>query len=52
MTISTILIIILVLAIVAALPNWRYSDGWGYGPSSLFGVVLIVAIIMALLGGI
>jgi hypothetical protein len=29
----TILIIILVLALIGALPSWPYSSGWGYYPS-------------------
>ncbi len=47
---GTILIIILILALVGALPNWGYSRGWGYGPSGLLGTVLIILLILALLG--
>ena len=38
------------LALIGALPNWGYSRGWGYGPSGILGVVLIILLIMALLG--
>jgi len=47
---STILIIILILALVGALPNWGYSRGWGYAPSGLLGTILIIVLILALLG--
>lgn len=47
---STILIVILILALVGALPSWGYSRGWGYGPSGLIGTILIVLLILALLG--
>ncbi len=47
---STILIVILILALVGALPSWGYSRGWGYGPSGLIGTILIILLILALLG--
>ena len=46
---STILLIILVLALLGAIPAWPHSRGWGYGPSGLLGLVLVVVLIMALL---
>jgi hypothetical protein len=50
MTPSTVLLIILILALLGALPSWPYSRGWGYGPSGLVGVVLVVVLLMALMG--
>lgn len=50
MTLSTVLLIILILALLGALPSWPYSRGWGYGPSGLVGLVLVVVLIMALMG--
>ena len=49
---STILIIVLILLLIGALPTWRYSGGWGYGPGGLVGLILVVIIILALLGRI
>lgn len=46
---STLLLIVLVLLLLGALPSWPYSRGWGYGPSGLVGVLLVVVLIMALL---
>src|SRR5262245_63001788 len=34
MTLSGVLLIILILALLGALPSWPYSRGWGYGPRS------------------
>jgi Protein of unknown function (DUF3309) len=47
---STVLIVILILALIGALPNWGYSRGWGYGPSGLVGTILVILLILALLG--
>lgn len=52
MSLGTILLIILVLALIGAIPSWPYSSGWGYGPSGLLGTVLIVVLILVLLGRI
>jgi hypothetical protein len=50
MTLGTILLVILILALIGAIPTWPYSSGWGYGPSGLLGTVLIVVLILVLLG--
>ncbi|WP_224703342.1 DUF3309 family protein [Devosia aquimaris] len=47
---STILIIILILLLIGALPNWGYSRGFGYFPSGIVGVILVVVLILALTG--
>ncbi len=46
----TILVVILVLALVGALPTWPYSRGWGYYPSGGVGLVVLILIILLLLG--
>jgi len=50
MTASTLLLIVLILLLVGALPTWPHSRAWGYGPSGILGVVLIVILVAALLG--
>lgn len=52
MTLGTILIIILILVLIGAIPNWGYSRGWGYGPSGIVGVILVVVIVLLLMGRI
>jgi hypothetical protein len=49
---GTILIIILILAVLGALPRWGYSRSWGYYPSGGLGLVLIIILILVLLGRI
>jgi hypothetical protein len=49
MTLSTLLLIIVILALVGALPSWPHSRGWGYGPSGLLSLVLVVLLVMALM---
>ncbi|MFY2086504.1 DUF3309 family protein [Achromobacter xylosoxidans] len=35
---------------IGAVPAWPYSRGWGYYPSGLLGIVLIVLIVLLLTG--
>ena len=49
---STILIVILILILLGALPTWPYSRGWGYYPSGLLGIVLLIFIVLLLMGRI
>ena len=50
MTLGTILLIILILLLIGAIPNWGYSRGWGYGPSGIVGVILVVVLVLFLMG--
>jgi hypothetical protein len=47
---GTILIIILILLVIAALPTWPYSQGWGYYPGGLLGLILLIILILVILG--
>ena len=46
----TILLIVLILALVGAVPAWPHSRDWGYAPSGALGTVLVVVLILVLLG--
>jgi hypothetical protein len=46
----TILIVILILALVGALPAWPHSRSWGYYPSGGLGLIVLILIILLLLG--
>ena len=48
MTLGTILLVLIILALVGGLPSWGYSRSWGYGPSGILGVVLVVVVVMML----
>ena len=52
MSLGTILIIVLILLLLGALPNWGYSRSWGYFPSGGLGLVLVIIIILVLMGRI
>jgi hypothetical protein len=45
-----ILVIVLVLLLVGALPNWPHSQDWGYFPSGGIGLILLILLILLLLG--
>jgi hypothetical protein len=47
MGIGTILLIILILLLLGAFPSWPYSRGWGYGPSGVLAVALVVVLVLA-----
>jgi len=47
---STLLLIVLILLLIGAVPSWPYSRCWGYGPSGILGIVLIVVLVLALTG--
>jgi len=47
---GTILLIILVLALIGAIPAWPHSRSWGYGPTGGLGVVLIIVVVLLLTG--
>jgi hypothetical protein len=49
---STILIVLLILVFLGALPTWPYSQNWGYYPSSMASVALLIILILAILGRI
>ena len=49
---SLLLIIILALLLFGAAPVFPYSRGYGWGPSGLLGVLLVIAVVLLILGRI
>jgi hypothetical protein len=49
---STLLLIILILILIGIVPAWPHSRGWGYGPSGIVGILLIILILMLVTGRI
>jgi hypothetical protein len=47
---STVLLVILVLALIGVLPAWPYSSGWGYYPSGGVGIIVLVVLVLLLTG--
>jgi uncharacterized membrane protein YdcZ (DUF606 family) len=50
MSVGTILLIILILFLIGALPTWPHSRSWGYFPSGIVGLVVVVLLILLLTG--
>ncbi len=49
---NRILLVVLILALIGALPTWPYSSGWGYYPSGGLGLVILILLILLLTGRI
>lgn len=52
MSLGTLLLIIVVLLLIGAIPSWPHSKSWGYAPSGIVGVVLVVVIVLLVAGRI
>jgi hypothetical protein len=50
MGLGTILLIVLILMLLGVIPTWPHSRGWGYAPSGIVGIILVVVIILLLTG--
>jgi hypothetical protein len=48
----TLLLILLVLALVGAVPAWPHSRSWGYYPSGGIGLILLVVLILFFTGSL
>jgi Protein of unknown function (DUF3309) len=49
---GTILIVILILALLGALPRWSHSRNWGYYPTGGVGMILLIVVVLLVLGRI
>lgn len=47
---GTILVILLILALIGAMPNWNHSRSWGYGPSGGVGTILLILLVLMFMG--
>jgi len=47
---GTIVLVVLVLLLLGALPTWGYSRSWGYAPTGILGLLVVIALIMLLTG--
>lgn len=45
-------LLLLIVLLLAVLPTWPYSQGWGYYPTGGLGLVLLVVIILLVIGRI
>lgn len=47
---QTVLLVILILLLIGAFPMWPYSIGWGYGPSGILFILLIIVLVLLITG--
>ena len=40
----------LILLLIGAIPSWPHSRNWGYGPSGLLGLVVVVMLVLLVMG--
>jgi len=52
MSIGTLLLIVVILLLIGAVPSWPYSRNWGYGPSGILGVVVLIVVLLVVMGRI
>jgi hypothetical protein len=50
MSLGAILLVAVILMLVGVLPTWQHARSWGYGPSGIVGVVLLIVIVLFLMG--
>jgi len=43
-------LLLLIVLILAVVPAWPYSRGWGYYPSGGLGAILLILVLLMLLG--
>jgi len=44
-----ILLIVLLVILLGGLPNWPHSRNWGYRPTGVVGLLLIVLLVLVIL---
>ena len=52
MSLGMILLIVLVLALLGAIPTWPHSRNWGYAPSGGVGLLAVILIVLLVTGNI
>ncbi|WP_424193532.1 DUF3309 family protein [Ampullimonas aquatilis] len=49
---GTILLVLLILMLIGGLPTWNHSRNWGYAPSGVSGILLVVLVVLLVTGRI
>lgn len=50
MSLGTILLILLILMLIGVIPTWSHSRNWGYGPSGVLGLIVVVLLVLVVTG--
>jgi hypothetical protein len=43
---GTILLLVLIVLLLGGLPAWPHSRNWGYGPSGVVGLLVVVLLLL------
>ncbi len=47
-----IVLIVLIVLLLGAIPQWPHSRNWGYAPSGILSIILVIVIILLLMNRI
>ena len=50
MSLGLIVLIVVVLMLVGVVPAWPHARGWGYRPSGIVGVILLIVVVLFVMG--
>jgi hypothetical protein len=48
--VGLILLVVVIILLLGSVPTWPYSRSWGYRPSGVLGVLLLIVLILFLTG--
>jgi hypothetical protein len=49
---STLVLIVVILLLIGVLPSWPHSRSWGYFPSGILGIIVVVVLVLLVMGRI
>ena len=52
MSVGMLMLIVVVLLLAGAVPAWPYSRQWGYAPSGVLGLALLLLLVLLAMGRI
>jgi hypothetical protein len=52
MSLGLIVLVVLIVVLVGALPRWPHARRWGYTPSGILGVIVLVIVVLFAMGRI
>lgn len=50
MSIETLLLVVVIVLVVGAIPSWPYSRSWGYAPTGVLSLLLVIFLVWAIAG--
>ncbi|MBC3863375.1 DUF3309 domain-containing protein [Undibacterium jejuense] len=47
---SLIILVLLILFLIGSVPAWPHSRSWGYGPSGVSGLIIVILLLLLFTG--